>query len=80
MAALDRALDFGDDYVNLAHVGNDRHRHIAVADLAPLRQGIVIRLHAGELELGIGLKKGKIRHRAVGIEHLAVDAIFIQRF
>ena len=39
-----------------------------------------MRLHAGELELGIGLKKSKVRHRPVGIEHFAVDAILIERF
>src|SRR4030095_2350941 len=80
VATLRRSFHFSNDDVDVAHIRNDRHWYITVAYLVPFRQRIVVSLHARQLESGIGLKKSEIGHRAIRVEHFAVDAIIVEGF
>src|SRR5437867_1901001 len=80
MTAPDASFDFSDDHVDIAHIRNDRNGSVAIAHLAPLRQRVVVGLHARNFESGVGLKKGEIGNGAIRIEDFPVDAVLIQGF
>src|ERR1044071_3557943 len=76
MAGLHRALDFLDDNFDWAHVRNRGERNEAIAHAAVFRYRVVVGSDAIELELRIVVEKSSAR--AVGKQHLGVDAIAIQ--
>ena len=63
-----------------AQVGNDRERHVAIAHLAPLGQRRRCRpARSASSNSASPWKNVRALHRIVGEQHLAVDAVAIQR-
>ena len=78
MALLHGPLYFRHRDVDATHVRNDRQRHVAVTDFAPLSNRVIVGAHAVQLELGIPLEERGTLHRVVGKEDLAINAVLIQ--
>ena len=65
--------DFLRRHFDAAQVGNDAERHVAIAQLAPFGEPVVVGLHARELELRVALKDRAALYRIVREQHFAVD-------